>query len=65
MPEAHHKLGYPPENTFIPENPIEKKKPRADDEKPAPPTLISNTPKVWFKQDDSFDHPFIKLHLKI
>ena len=51
-------LGYPPINNFIPKSLIEKKAPRPDDSEPALPIKISENPRVWFKQDDTFNQPF-------
>jgi secreted Zn-dependent insulinase-like peptidase len=64
-------LGYPPPNDFIPnKDPVINK---LDLEEPANPTLIRGKTeeeelaqsKVWFKQDDSFNQPFVWARVRL
>ena len=65
MPGSEERLGYPPENKYIPKHLIEKKKPRPDGTEPALPVKISESPAIWFKQDDTFNQPFTFCELKL
>ena len=55
VPGPEERLGYPPVNKYIPKQLIEKKKPRPEGTDPALPIKISESPSVWFKQDDNFN----------
>lgn len=49
----------------MPENLVEKKKPRdLENTKPAYPEKISESPLLWYKQDDTFDQPYVSVNLK-
>lgn len=65
VPGPEERLGYPPVNKYIPKQLIEKKKPRPEGTDPALPIKISESPSVWFKQDDNFNQPFTFCELKI
>jgi len=64
-PTEGMKLGNAPENTFMPkaENLICMKIDRVDPEKAALPQLIVQPQyDLWFKQDDTFDQPHVKIY---
>lgn len=66
-PEDSMKLGHAPENVFMPkaEDLINLKAPRAND-LAATPKLISRPHyELWFKQDDTFEQPLVKLFCQI
>jgi secreted Zn-dependent insulinase-like peptidase len=72
MPEEGENLGNAPPNLFMPkaENLISMKLERQNPEKASKPELLELDPQhkqhqLFFKQDDSFDQPFIIIHGKI
>lgn len=66
LPSPTEKIGYPPENLFIPTKLDIKKRPRIlDQEEPTLPSRICSSPLVWFKQDDTFEQPFTFCDIKI
>lgn len=70
MPEKKMKLGYPPLNTYMPrpEQIVSKKVKRATESAASEPVKIETDLKnfeIFFKQDDTFDQPLVKMDLKI
>lgn len=69
MPEERMKLGNAPKNVFMPkaENLKCMKIKREEGSKPGIPEKISteNNFEIWFKQDDSFDQPFVSIEGEI
>ena len=68
MPSDTMKLGNAPANMFMPkaENLITMKAERVNQELPALPKLIQRPQyDLWFKQDDTFEQPLIKINCKI
>eukprot|EP00347_Sterkiella_histriomuscorum_P004511 403360183 len=65
LPDPSMKLGYPPQNEFLPSVLTEMKIPRdIENTKPAPPQKLSDSPLLWYKQDDTFDQPYVSVNLK-
>jgi len=62
LPKQGEALGHPPPNTFVPKEKPQSSKVENDGE-PAKPTKIQGDKPgesvVWFKQDDTFDHPYV------
>ena len=48
----------------MPENLVEKKKVRPDGQEPSFPVKIREDPVVWFKQDDTFNQPFVNCKIR-
>ncbi|CDW84143.1 insulin-degrading enzyme [Stylonychia lemnae] len=66
LPSLEVNLGLPPRNEFIPQQLNEIKILRdLENTKPAFPMKISENPQVWFKQDDTFDQPFLQVNMKL
>ena len=69
LPEEGMKLDFAPPNHYMPEidNLKNMKKQRDDPEKPGVPKLLANDTnfEIWFKQDDTFDQPYIWINAKI
>lgn len=65
MPDNLTQIGHPPVNKYMPYNLVQKKAEKGEEAKSSLPKLICKEPKVWFKQDDTFDQPFIMAKFKI
>ena len=69
MPLEGMKLGNAPPNQFMPklEELVTCKQERKDPDTPGIPVMIAqnDSHELWFKQDDSFDQPFVVIHGKI
>jgi len=69
-PSEGMKLDYPPENDLMPnaEDVVSKKVERQEDTSAAVPISLntgSDNFELWFKQDDTFDQPFVSMNCKI
>jgi len=71
MPEETMTLDFPPPNPFMPRKENLKciKAERANEGEPGIPELISKEEdkslQIWYKQDDSFEQPFIYVNMRI
>ena len=70
LPEETMKLGNAPENIFMPriENLKSIKLERANPDKPGKPIKLSSDQdnfEIWYKQDDSFEQPFVSIEAQI
>lgn len=64
LPRANEKLAHPLANKFVPKTILQAKKIQRDPElPPSKPVMLrgenANESNVWFKQDDTFDQPYV------
>ena len=71
LPQPDENLAYAAQNEFIPRMvPTSQRVPSSEDGIIGKPRLIQECgealeSEVWFKQDDSFDHPYVFAKVKI